>query len=392
MHLINLFFLKSKLFWGSRTLILFYCLMTLLIAYISGMAAKNLSIDQIPIAWVDLDNSPYSIKLQARLSDKQALKVFPLNQSEALKKLDQGTVEIVFIVQKGFMSGIQNMDFAKQIHQAVHIQSPNSAFAKEIIAGEVNRFLSNYFALSMIENELLAHDIPSPATLKNEVFQLADTNWDPPLATSSFSWWTERQTASQTDSPSNDYALHGALLFFIMLILLSFGSFVVEENQSSLHSRLLVMKNAVLKNQSINFIVLSMNAFVLTLFLNVALWLFTGIFVLSSIKITLLYLLYIVTIVCFVFLIAHFIRSPFTMRIFAMPISFLLSLGGGCFFQLSEITQTGRTIALFTPQGLVLRAIYQSFYAYILLVFTIAFSLILLGFRFMPMLMNRLSK
>jgi ABC-2 type transport system permease protein len=359
MSFFQLLYYKLKIFYHHKVLMLFLLLVALLTAYITGYSYDQTINTNIPIVMIDKDQSNYSHLLLQRLGENNSLYILEREESEALALLKNSRIEALLILQEGFQENLEKMNLQNIIHIGVHIHSPNVAFVKELVASEVNRFVSNHYAVSLTVEELQKRGISPRVDLKEEILEEADSNWNPPLATYEFFWSDapQRHLATTPFIPPTPRVYHGAILLFIMLLVLFGGSFMVDERNSGIIERLLASPRGYGKNHLINFLSIFWGTSFLVLMMILLIRGIFGISMIQDLSSLLIYILYTIFVILFTFLLGMVLKNSFTMQAISTPLTILLSFAGGSFFNMTEASEKGEFLSLFTPQGWALKGL-----------------------------------
>jgi hypothetical protein len=291
--------------------------------------------------------------------ENNSLKIVITDESTAIDLLKNSKIEALLILQNGFQNQIENMKPQNIIHLGVHIHSPNIGFVKELVASEVNRFISNHYALSLTFEELQKQGISPREDLVESVLATADANWSPPLATYEF-FWVDAPLIERTFEnpvPPTPRVYHGSILLFIMLIILFGGSFMADDIHSGISQRFLASPNGYFKNHILNFLAIFLGSSLLVSLMILFIDLLFDIQLIQGFSILVIYILYSTFVILFAFLLTLALKSSFTLQAITAPLSILLSFAGGSFFNMTEASRNANTLSLFTPQGWALKGL-----------------------------------
>lgn len=364
MSFLRIIYYKLKIFLGNKTLLVLSAIVCLLTAFITGYSYQKTTHEGIPIAIVDFDSSTYSELLLDRIAQNDSLVVFVTDMTQGEYLLKKSRVEMLFSINDGFEENIKQMEYENIIDSFIHINSLNSPFIKEIIASNVNRFISNHYTVSLVRQNLNRHNIEFKDYMEQKIIETSDSNWDPPLASHKFSWakTSSLQSNSNTNDNLNQNIYHGAILFILILIILFGTSFVIEEKSNHIQKRLSSTRRNFIKNYIANILALFFGAFLYLLSMHLLITIVFRVDIINTPSNLIIYISYIFSTIFISLNIGSLLKNATNIKSYSAPLAIISSFAGGCFFNLSYVSKNAYFLSLLTPQGIALRGFSRNVY------------------------------
>ncbi|WP_028781885.1 ABC transporter permease [Thalassobacillus devorans] len=205
---LRLQFIRMLLSWKSLLFLFLFPLVIIMGLY--PFLSVAVSGSQVPIAWVDDDNSEFSQLVYHRLQENDRLHIKTLNKEEARQQVQTGEVEAAFLIKAGFEEQLKTGETDEIISWIRSNSSTLDAFAKEKIASEAVRLLLNSKAAQFVA-----------ARQGNEswekTYKLADSHWMPaPLFQMEFKWKMGVNTEGDAALP---LSLQGVISFLLVYVM-----------------------------------------------------------------------------------------------------------------------------------------------------------------------------
>lgn len=205
---LRLQFFRMMLRWKSMLFLFLFPLV--MVTGLYPILSVTVSGSQIPIAWVDQDNSEFSQLVYDRLQENERLNIKSLNQEEAGRQVQTGEVEAAFLIEAGFEEQLKTGETGEIISWIRSEASTLDAFAKEKIASEAVRLMLNSKAAQFVA------DRQGDETWQ-ETFKHADSYWMPePLFQMEFKWKRGMEKQSGTALPLSLQGMISFLLLYVM--------------------------------------------------------------------------------------------------------------------------------------------------------------------------------
>ncbi|MFG6116351.1 ABC transporter permease [Halobacillus sp. MO56] len=205
---LRLQFFRMMLRWKSLLFLFLFPLVIVIGLY--PILSVAVSGTQIPIAWVDQDNSEFSQLVYDRLQENQRLNIKALNQEDARRQLQTGEVEAAFLIESGFEEQLKTGEIDEIIRWLRTEASTLDAFAKEKVASEAVRLMLNSKAAEFVA-------VRSGDETWEETFKQADSYWVPePLFQMEFKWITGMKKQNGAALPLSVQGMISFLLLYVM--------------------------------------------------------------------------------------------------------------------------------------------------------------------------------
>jgi hypothetical protein len=192
-------------------------------------------------------------------------------------------------------------------------------------------------------------NIQEPKDLFLEVSESIEKYWKPKSITYQFRW-NDNAENNNTKNVFNS-AYHGIILLFIMLFVMFGSTWITEEKTNHIFFRLAGTKNGFSTNFLANIVALLLGTTALIAVIIFSIKIMFDYYVLTDTNQIVIYLLYSLNTISIGIFVGCLAKSPLTISSVCAPITFLTSFIGGCFFNLSEMSEKAKLMTLLTPQG-----------------------------------------
>ncbi len=355
-------FYKIKLMLKSRVLLVVTLLMPLLFTGLLGGLSDYSSQNLIPVVIVDQDHSEYSQLVVKRLSQKPGLKVILTNQATAEKLVKNFQAEVAFVIKKGFQQAVMK----EKVEQAILlIKSPLSlsyGIIQEMLAGEVLRLWSNAAAANWVVQEYQdfnLHTSQPDGALWQRAWQATDAKWEPkPLVQLEYQELVGAGPPIKVERIGTvaGSVTTGITVMLLMAIGLFYSGWIVEERNNGTLQRMQAIQG--LANPLLAHLLATILTGLAQLGLLVAL---TKIFYhnqfLSAGYQYLLLAAYLFNIAALGLLFSVLCKTTAQLQSSIPLLTLSSSFLGGCFWSYLDPPKTLQLLALFTPQGWVLKGL-----------------------------------
>ncbi|WP_085506815.1 ABC transporter permease [Thalassobacillus devorans] len=176
--------------WRSLLFLIFFPFVCVVGVY--PFLSATLSGSQIPVGWVDKDNTQFSSLVYERLGENEHLNLKKLDLEEAKRLVQIGELEAAFLMDAGFEEQLRTGETEEKIRWLRSEDSTFDAFAKEKVASEVTRLLLNSKAAQFAAEY-------QGDSVWEETFTQADSYWQPePLFQMDFHWVSGLEKEKET--------------------------------------------------------------------------------------------------------------------------------------------------------------------------------------------------
>jgi|GEM_PF-1242416 len=356
MIMMNIFLGRVMQVMKKPALLFFLIVIPLLFTFfLGGLMEKGQQELAIPVAFVDEDESVQSKLVIERIHQRKHLQLVKMTRELAEKKLLQNEIDSVFIIKQGFEEQLNEGNREKVIEIWQSPTSMASGIVREVIASEVLRLTSNYKAADDVVRLLQINKVElSGRNVREEAYQFTDQQWSPkPLMTIHYmSFLGESQVNIEDDKEQSFYNPYlGLWTFFTMIMVFISFEWIVQEKKT-LFSRIRTTYSGFS-----SYLFQSMFAYILLHWLQVLLTYKTLVHLekISSNSWSLCMMgYYILCCVVISFWIASVTNQLSHYYLLSFLFTFVISILGGSFFPVNEISELLNRISTWLPQGLVL--------------------------------------
>lgn len=360
MKLASVIICKLKMMLGDRLFLGAMIALPLLITVAAGYALRYEKMNVIPVALVDEDNTEYSKTLLDRLGKKEGFRISVVTAEKAAEMLKGNQVEGIFIIREGFQDGIVK---GESRHSIDVVKSPSSFsmdFLREVVAGEVMRFITGNMAVRWVSDEYERLGIPVDDSLKRDILEYTDSQWEPePLMTIRYMEWRggKAEESSRVSLPAATATSAGLITIFIMFYILFSSSWLVEERINGTLKRLVAGPDALGLSFAGNVLALFIaGAIQIGLFSAVNRFVF-GIDLFPGMLSYLVFAVYLLSVISISMFLSSILKTPAQLQAGAPVFALLTGFAGGCFWNFLETPERLRMISALTPQSWALRGI-----------------------------------
>jgi len=360
MKLLTVTWYKLKMMLSDRVFFAAMVVIPLLITVSTGFALRHEKMNIVPVAVADEDNSDYSKTLLERLKGKEGLGVAITDRKNALKMLEGSKVEAVFVINKGFEDNISAGSNSGLIDLAKSPSSFAAGYVREIIAGEVMRFIADQVAVDWVRKQYRQSGKPVGPSLADEVIRYCDSQWVPkPLMTIDYREMQGNGTTAvgSVSMPEAAATSAGLIIAFMMFFILYSSGWLIEERINGTLKRLasshgalgysfagnvaaLMLAGAL---QAALFVLVNRILFKVNLFTGITPYIIFGAYLLAIISVSML--------------LSSLLRTPAQLQAGAPIAALLTGFAGGCFWNFADASKQVKQLALMTPQGWALEGV-----------------------------------
>ncbi|GGD02667.1 hypothetical protein GCM10007216_36780 [Thalassobacillus devorans] len=177
---LRLQFIRFMQCWRSLLFLFFFPFVCVLGVY--PFLSATVSGSQVPVGWVDQDNTQFSSLVYERLEENERLNLKKLDLEEAKRLVQIGELEAAFLIEVGFEEQLKTGETGDTIRWLRTEASAFDAFAKEKVASEATRLLLNS------KSAQFAAEYQGDSVW-GDTFTQADSYWQPdPLFKMDFHW------------------------------------------------------------------------------------------------------------------------------------------------------------------------------------------------------------
>lgn len=319
---------------------------------------------QIPIALVDLDNSEYSKLVVKRMCQKPVITVDLCTVEEAERKVSIGQYEAAYIIGKGFMNNILHGETDEVIEILKSPSSISAEFLGELLSGEVIRLSSNVTAANYVVEEYVkmgkVKSSREEGDLWIKAWEFTDSQWEPsPLMTMEYKEIARDGIVSVQDTGKNNVVslLLGVMISYLMFNMLISGSWIVTEREGGRIKRIISSPMALsmyLIGNLLAMAIVNMMMVIIALY-GIKRWF--GMFEVGMAGILLMTVLYLLCAGSISLLLSMLNGSVLRLQMIVPALTLATSLFGGCFVDLSQISERFKYIAMLMPQHWFMKAI-----------------------------------
>lgn len=343
---------RLKIHFSDKLLLLAIIVIPVLLSIISGYAMRKEKLGYVPVFLVDEDSTKSSELLAERLMDKEGLKVKTGSYEEGEEEVRNDDAEAMIVIEKGFEDNLRRGDTHELITMIKSPSTYSSELIKEIVASEVLRIYSTYFAYDWLRDSFSDID-------HEEVSERYEKLWQPePVMTIVYE---EVQVEPKGDGditiPPFAAASLGLLVLFIMMGLLFGGGWLCEEKMNGTIYRALSVKGALPKLFLGNIAALSITGAFLSVVFIMIQWVLFGTLLIKGLLPVLVMVFYIICVASVSMFLSAVFKTPHQLQASAPVISILTGIMGGCLWNLAGVPKPLLSVALLTPQGWALKAL-----------------------------------
>ncbi len=343
--------LRWKLVLDSGRLAAFIFILPLLISLGVGIVFKDYStVDQVPIAIVDLDETPASTALIERLVQLDSLSVTVADESSALRALKDNRIEALFSIQPGFETMLLSGQVDDRVEITVLENNMVAGALGDIFAREILKDLSVYSASNKAYRLLDSENAQAEAMALTRQF-IRESTFELDLNITLTSP-DQIKTRPDTEGPTTQQLMRNRLTVGMTLASTAFfmvfvGASIIEERKMAAFSRLKCAGQPRILGAYLGYFSFGS----LLLFLQfLALSLMTGLFTVRHLPGVFAVCVAFVSSLCgiMLFFAVQFDRST-AFQSMAAPAVFFICLSGGAFWSLDLIPDSFKIISKLTP-------------------------------------------
>lgn len=359
MRLFEVTLYKLKMMLADKVFFVAAVVLPVLIALLAGYAMRDEKLNIIPVAVVDEDKTSYSKLLMDRISKKNKLEIEYTSRKDALELLEGKKVEHVIVIKEGFEEKVKTGDSGKLVEFIESSSSYTLGYVREVLAGEIIRFVTNNLAAEWVVNQYKELNITVKNDLMQEAIDYADSQWEPePLMTVEYieAGDAERKPTTVVFMPIAASST-GIIIFFIMLYILFNSGWIIEERINGTLKRLAAGPKALAYSFFANVLALLFSAMFQVALFSIIMSLLFGVFIFTGVLSYLIISAYILSVVSISMFLSSILKTPAQLQAGAPAFALLTSFLGGCFWNFAEVPERLKMLSRLTPQGWALEGI-----------------------------------
>ncbi|MFL0472975.1 ABC transporter permease [Priestia sp. 179-F W1.4 NHS] len=315
----------------------------------SSFLAKVQSDSKIPVALVDQDHSNMSKQVLDRLRKTTEIQFLSMNEEQARKQLEKNKIDSIFVFPNGFQQEVAAGNYQGVIDLLTLPSSVATEAVREVVASEVTRLTTNVKAANEVRFLYKVYHIHAGPDLWKEAYHYTDNQWKPkPLMTIDYEAQGTKKYKKQGSVQMTGYVpLWG---FFTLLLCCITSDWMIKE-RSHLFKRMKTMQKGLygyIRSVSAAYAVL----YVLQALISFALfeWLYGA----ESYGVLLYMCIYVIVCVAFSTWLASESQRVGSYYMISVVTVTGLSIIGGSFFPVGELSATIERISQWLPQHLLL--------------------------------------
>ncbi|MEH7358828.1 ABC transporter permease [Priestia megaterium] len=315
----------------------------------SSFLAKVQSDSKIPVALVDQDHSNMSKQVMDRLRKTTEIQFLSMNEEQARKQLAKNKIDSIFVFPNGFQQEVAAGNYQGVIDLLTLPSSVATEAVREVVASEVTRLTTNVKAANEVRFLYKVYHIHAGPDLWKEAYHYTDNQWKPkPLMTIDYEAQGTKKYKKQGSVQMTGYVpLWG---FFTLLLCCITSDWMIKE-RSHLFKRMKTMQKGLygyIRSVSAAYAVL----YVLQALISFALfeWLYGA----ESYGVLLYMCIYVIVCVAFSTWLASESQRVGSYYMISVVMVTGLSIIGGSFFPVGELSATIERISQWLPQHLLL--------------------------------------
>lgn len=359
MGLLKVTFYKLKMMLSDKLFLAAMILIPLFITIAAGYSLRYEKLGVIPVVFADEDKSMYSETLIQKLMEKKGLKISVASRQEALDILHGNGAEAVFIIKDNFEKSIISGE-PEGVIQFVKAPSSFSAdYIREIVAGEVMRFITSNMAADWVENQYSKLGFDTGEDLRRQVIEYTGEQLDNgPALPVEYHETGDNGTlkVKSVSMPAATATSAGIITVFIMFYILFGSGWLIEERLNGTLKRLQSAPGAIGLSYLGNVLALFAAGIIQVIFFS-AIDRFLGVRLLPGPLAYAVISSYLLSVISISLLLSALLKSPAQLQAGAPAAALLSGFAGGCFWNFIDMPANLKTLALFTPQGWALKGI-----------------------------------
>lgn len=360
MKLITVTFYKLKMMAADRLFLAAMVLIPLLITVATGYALRYEKLNIIPVAFSDEDNTQSSRTLLERLSGKEGLDIRLTGREDALKMLENGEVEALFIIREGFEEKVAGGNGEETIEMVRSPSSYSADFLSELVAGEAMRFIANNIAADWVAKQYGKLGRPVDDELRSDVIRYADSQWEPqPLMTIRYLELSGGGTreAFRVAMPAATATSAGIIIVFVMFYILFSSGWLIEERINGTLKRLISGPGALGVSFAGSIMALFISGIVQIALFSAVDKIAFGVDLFPGGLSYLVFAAYLLAVISISMFLSSILRTPAQLQTGAPVLALLTGFVGGCFWNFVEMPERLQQLAMLTPQGWALKGV-----------------------------------
>ncbi|MEW4265789.1 ABC transporter permease [Priestia megaterium] len=315
----------------------------------SSFLEKVQTDSKIPVALVDQDHSNMSKQVVNRLQKTTEIQFLSLNEEQARKQLAKNKIDSIFLFPNGFQQEVEAGNYQGVIDLLTLPSSVATEAVREVVASEVTRLTTNVKAANEVRFLYKVYHIQAGPDLWKEAYHYTDSQWKPkPLMTIDYEVQGTKKHTKQGSVQMTGYVpLWG---FFTLLICCITSDWMIKE-RSHLFKRMKTMQKGLygyIRSVSAAYAVL----YVLQACISFAL--FKWLYGVESYGVLLYMCIYVVVCVALSTWFASESQRVGSYYMISVVMVTGLSIIGGSFFPVGELSATIERISQWLPQHLLL--------------------------------------
>ncbi|MED4013436.1 ABC transporter permease [Priestia aryabhattai] len=315
----------------------------------SSFLEKVQSDSKIPVALVDQDHSNMSKQVLDRLRKTTEIQFLSMNEEQARKQLAKNKIDSIFVFPNGFQQEVEAGNYQGVIDLLTLPSSVATEAVREVVASEVTRLTTNVKAANEVRFLYKVYHIHAGPDLWKEAYHYTDNQWKPkPLMTIDYEAQGTKKHKKQGSVQMTGYVpLWG---FFTLLLCCITSDWMIKERKH-LFKRMKTMQKGLygyVRSVSAAFAVL----YVLQALISFAL--FKWLYGMESYGVLLYMCIYVIVCVAFSTWLASESQRVGSYYMISVVTVTGLSIIGGSFFPVGELSATIERISQWLPQHMLL--------------------------------------
>lgn len=349
--------IRAKILMRKR-LLLVLCLVLPIIFYfiISEIFVQSDVYNKIPVVLIDEDNTETSRQITDKLKNNDSLRCYDENMDKALKGLEDGKVEGVYVFKKGLELGVKNGSIGNLVDVYYLPQNTAAVGLTDMVAGEIIPVVCFSKAGTLGEELYKQYKNNSANIIKENIINYAeslegDKTYKLPILfnTSRTKDISEIQNKFNRSDLGRRSVL-GMLVLFNTLFILSSYSNIMSEKTNKVYTRIKatgVSRISILCADILGIMIVCFFIGVLQITMLYPIFKFKGVGTVLSIMI--IYLFYSYCIASMLILFTKIFKNFVSLQSFIPQFAFFIALLGGCLLGIELIPKNIRPLSMIMP-------------------------------------------
>lgn len=226
----------------DRSIWITMIVMPLFLTTVMGLAFGSSGPKKVPLLVVDKDESAYSRMVIDRVKAFDLYDIKKVGEAEAREKVKKGKVSGAILIPAGYGGDLRAGRKTELVSMSV-VGSSNAFAQQQVVTGLANRYSTDAYTAAATVNEMVKRGLLPPDTFDKtwaEAFTAADKEWQSAPATVDKKTVTASEIrGKKTISSGFRQTSIGFTLTFLMFMLVSGATSIIEERQKGTLGRLL---------------------------------------------------------------------------------------------------------------------------------------------------------